>query len=163
MKYNCNSLIIVEGQNDRAYLLNFINSHILVTNGLDVKRQIPYLKMVQNVRQIILLLDPDKEGRNIAQILLDNLGECPNIYLDYPETGKKHGVRECDKGTIIKNLEPYFVDEIEYPTLTMDTLLRYIDKKEKICAKYHILGKTNKNLLGKLLILKVTENDLQLI
>ncbi|MCD8194731.1 MAG: hypothetical protein LUD22_00245 [Coprobacillus sp.] len=163
MKYNLNALLIVEGQNDKSYLSNFLNSHIFVTDGFDAKRQIDYLKEVIQVRQIILLLDPDPDGRKIAQFLLDNLGECLNIYIDYPLTSKKHGVFECDKDTIIKYLQPYFVDEPEAPTLSMSTLLRYIDKKDKIIAKYHIIGKTNKNLLEKLNVLKITENDLKLI
>ncbi len=163
MKYNLNALLIVEGENDKSYLSNFLNSHIFVTDGFDAKRQIDYLKQVKQVRQIILLLDPDPDGRKIAQFLLDNLGDCPNIYLEYESTKKKHGVFECDKDTIIKSLEPFFVDTPETPTLSMSTLLRYIDKKEKILAKYHIVGKTNKNLLEKLNVLKITENDLQLI
>ncbi|MCD8204245.1 MAG: hypothetical protein LUC16_00235 [Coprobacillus sp.] len=163
MKYILNALVIVEGENDKSYLKSFLDCDIFVTHGTDINEEdFLYLTEVSKVRKIILLLDPDDVGRSLSNQIQKKVPNCEDVLLYYPSDNKKHGVFECPKDIVIKTLEPYFDNNRERPSLTIEELRPYLTHKKEILSDYHIRVKNNRNILNKLCILKISEKDLKL-
>ncbi len=163
MKYVLNSLVIVEGENDKSYLNSFLDCDIFVTHGLDINEDdFFYLTEVSKVRKIILLLDPDEVGRSLSTQIQKHVPNCEDILLYYPMDNKKHGVFECPKDIIIKALKPYFEEKRESKSITMQELRPYLPCKDNIISDYHLRVKNNRAIVNKLCILKISENDLKL-
>ncbi len=172
-KIYIDALIIVEGNSDKSRLSSFVDTDILVSNGLmSCKDDIEFIKEVSKRRKIIIFTDPDNAGEEIRKKLNSIVEEAINVYV--PEgahfNGKKHGVAECDKETLVSLLKPHESQKtIKNNGLLMEDLYNLkivgLDEssniKERIC-KHYSLGKCNsKTLLKRLNILKIEKEDLK--
>lgn len=105
-----NGILVVEGKEDKAFLANFIESPILILNGLDIKSTtISIMKKYCNDVNFLVFADPDEAGENIKKNLLNNKIKFVDINLKNNESvrGKKHGVAECKIENILDLLLPY--------------------------------------------------------
>ncbi len=162
-------VIVVEGKNDVSFLSSFIDAYFVITNGCDLNEElISFLKLVEQKRQIFLLLDPDEAGLKIRNKLMASLSCYKNINVDINKCNKhnKHGIAECKKEEIIKVLEPFCKKNIEFSQKLTTCDLLYLNAlegcvKTTIVNKFHLGNCNNKTMLNKLNMLKVTKEELR--
>ncbi|MGM9873565.1 MAG: toprim domain-containing protein [Bacilli bacterium] len=164
MKYKIDYLIVIEGNNDESYLSSFISSFYFVINGYDINEEkIKFLKEVEKVRKIILLLDPDEAGKNIRNKLHNYLNNFIDVEVNLLKCHKnnKHGIKECEKEELIKVLSPYFVNDINKGNIEyIDLFNKSESELEKIRDKYCIMKVNKKKMVKYLNCLNVRKEDL---
>ena len=70
MKYFINKIIVVEGKEDVSFLSSFIEAEYITTNGYDIpKEEVEYINQASKRKEILVLVDPDKAGREIEEKL----------------------------------------------------------------------------------------------
>lgn len=168
MKYYLDKIIVVEGKEDSAYLSSFIEGEYVTTNGYEIPSQeIDYLIAVNKYKDIIVLLDPDKAGREIENRLRNHLINATYICVDLSKCnrGKKSGVAECDKEEIIDKLKPYFIDKKPLKTpLFNENNIKFLllnnDFKIYLSNKYHLGLANNKKMIYRLKNMMIKEEDI---
>lgn len=169
MKYFINKIIVVEGKEDVSYLSSFIEAEYVTTNGYDIKPQeLDYLNEASKYKEILVLVDPDKAGRDIEKTLRPRIAKATylNINISKCVRGKKNGVAECEQEEIINVLKSHFSEKNPQKTNVLQRKLNKIDFSDKklreyICEKLH-LGICNlKKLFIRLETLQVSEEKLQ--
>ena len=109
-----NCILVLEGENDASYISSFIKGEIVLTHGYNLyKDDINYLKQASKYKQIIVLTDSDEAGRLIRNRINKHIDGLINVSVDIFKCNKrnKHGVAECEKNEIIKQLTPYILKE----------------------------------------------------
>ena len=172
-KMYIDALIVVEGNSDKSRLSSLFEADIDVTNGLvSCKVDIDFVKEVSKRRDVVIFTDPDRAGEEIRRRLNAALEKAINLYVpkDAKFNGKKHGVAECDKDTLLTLFKPYISsNKCKNNGLLMEDLynLGIIGTNESsairgdICAHYS-LGKCNaKTLLNRLNILQISKEELK--
>lgn len=156
MKHYIDGVLVLEGKEDTSYLSSFIEAEFVTTNGCDIlEEEVDYLNHVCEHKQVLVLVDPDKAGREIEERLKRKLKSaiylCVNI--SKCNRGSKNGVAECDEEEIIRILKPYFSEnkatkskDIQWNYLKIEFANKPL--KQFICKKYH-LGKCNTNTMIK--------------
>jgi ribonuclease M5 len=106
-KTKINSILVVEGVTDVAFMESFIEAEFVITNGSDVPREtIEYLQTLSLVRDIIVLTDPDSPGKRIRDILDKAIPNLKHAYIDKRQSVRngKVGVAQSTKEEILKSL-----------------------------------------------------------
>ena len=169
MKYFINKIIVVEGKEDVSYLSSFIEAEYITTNGYEIPdEEIKYINEASKHKEILVLVDPDKAGREIEKKLKEKLIEATYITIDISKClrGKKDGVAECEQEEILRVLKPHFSSKNTQKTRKLQgnlSKLVFANKKmrEYLSKKYH-LGKCNlKKLMIRLETLEVTEEEIE--
>ena len=169
MKYFINKIIVVEGKEDVSYLSSFIEAEYITTNGYDIPlEEIEYLNEASKHKEILVLVDPDKAGREIENKLKTKLTKATYISINIIKCnrGKKNGVAECDKDEIIRVLEPHFSNKNKQKHCKIQGNLSKLDLtskelREYLSKKYH-LGKCNlKKFVQRLETLEITSKELE--
>ena len=165
-------IIIVEGKSDTKRLQMFFDVETYETHGLGLKKQdIEYIKILNDKRGVILLLDPDNPGEKIRTKLNQSIPNLKNAFLDSKNARYKDkvGVEHASKEELEKALNNLITYKDINPSLTMNDiyslgLMGKKDSKEKrdIISKHYSIGKCNsKTLLKRLNMLEVNYNDIK--
>ena len=170
MKYYLNSILVVEGKEDVSYLSSFIEAEYVTTNGYDIHSdEIKYLNEASKHKEILVLVDPDKAGREIEERLKTKLVKASyiTINIDSCNRGKKNGVAESDQEEIIKVLKPHFSSKNTQKTSKKPVNFSKLDLTDKnlrtyLSKKFH-LGKCNlKKLIQRLETLEIEGREVEI-
>ena len=168
MKYYIDGILVVEGKEDSSYLSSFIDAEYVITNGYEIsKTELDYLNAASNFKQIVVLVDPDKAGREIESKLKNQLVKADylNVEISHCNRGQKSGIAECDQEEILKVLEPYLEVEKTKNNVVLRAKSLKIELSDKslrdyLAAKYHLGKCNNKTLFKRLDTLKISEQEL---
>ena len=168
------NLYVVEGNMDISRLKSLGFEYVYPTYGYALKHEsVLFLKEVEKVRKIVLLLDPDRNGRNLRKRLEDNLTNFVSVNVPYKLAIGKHklGVAETKALDLLEILGKYLEEDKndnEEKTLSMDDLidlgLRGEDsfKKRMILSEiFHVRGGNSKTLLNDLNLLRKTKEEIK--
>ena len=162
-----NGIIVVEGKEDAGYLSSFIKCEYVLMNGYNIpKEEIEYLNKASNYVDLIVMMDPDKAGREIESKLRISLEKAHYLNVDISECkrGKKNGIAETNKEEILRVLKPYITDKNEDKNellLGKITNLDVSDQKlrQYICRKFSLGICNNKKLFRRLKTLRIDEDE----
>lgn len=169
MKYFINKIIVVEGKEDVSFLSSFIEAEYITTNGYDIpKEEVEYINQASKRKEILVLVDPDKAGREIEEKLKTKLSKATYISIDISQCvrGKKNGVAEANEEEIIRVLNPHFSSKNPQNSLDLLGNLSKLDLTNKdlrnyLSKKYH-LGKCNlKKIITRLKTLEIPVEELE--
>ena len=164
MKYFINKIVVVEGKEDVSYLSSFIEAEYITTNGYQIpNEEVDYINEASKHKEILVLVDPDKAGREIENKLKSRLTKATYLSVNINKClrGKKNGVAECEQEEIIRVLKPHFSNKNMQKTRSLQgkfTKLDLTDRdlREYLSQKFH-LGKCNlKKLLTRLETLEIS-------
>ena len=169
MKYYLSKILVVEGKEDVSYLSSFLDAEFVTTNGYEIpNEEIKYLNAASKFKDILVLVDPDKAGRDIEEKLKNKLVKATylNVEISKCNRGQKDGVAECEQEEVLKVLKPYIetkkheksavLQENSLKIELSDTLLR-----EYLCNKYNLGKCNNKTLIKRLETLQISEEELK--
>lgn len=103
-----NAVIVVEGKTDVDFLSSFIDADFVTTNGSAVSEEtLDYLTALSTTRDIIILTDPDAPGKRIRDTVSNRIPTAKHAFVPKEKAirGKKVGIAETDKQTILEALE----------------------------------------------------------
>ncbi len=168
MKYYLDAIVVVEGKEDVSYLSSFIESEYVVTNGYELpQKEIEYLNAALKYKRIIVLVDPDKAGRNIEEKLKSKLQKATylNVEINKCNRGLKNGIAECAQDEIISIVKPFFTDKnIKKSEVLREKSLKITlsnkQLRQYIASKFHLGKCNNKTLFKRLETLQITEQQL---
>ena len=169
MKYYLNKILVVEGKEDVSYLSSFLDAEFVTTNGYDIpKEEIEYLNVASKHKEILVLVDPDKAGREIEETIKKRLVKATYLNVDISKCsrGKKDGVAECEQEEMLEVLKPYLeVKKYEKSEVLQEKSLK-IELSDRslrdfLSSKF-CLGKcNNKTLIKRLETLQISEKELK--
>lgn len=165
-----NNLYVVEGKTDYNKLISCKCKYIYCLNGLEGLNEVKlnFLKEVNKVRTIVLVLDPDGPGKNIIQILTKCLTSFLVVKVN-KDKAKKHGkigIAETDMSYLLSKLKPYIDFDLkneEIPSLTMLDLkqLNLSQKELSFLHKIYNINTYNYNkMLRELIFLNVSKENI---
>lgn len=162
-------IIVVEGNQDKAFLSSFINGEIFVTNGFDVSLdKINLLKQLSIKHTIFLLLDPDDSGEKIRKTIKENIDNYIDINITFKNRNnyKKKGVAECEKEAILEALKPYEGKRVEPTTLISayqwyDLGINQKTIRKKLAEKFNIPYGNFKSFVHYLNLLEINEDKIR--
>lgn len=169
MKYFINKIIVVEGKEDVSYLSSFIEAEYITTNGYEIpKEEVEYINEASKHKEILVLVDPDKAGRQIEERLKQKLVKATYISIDITKCirGEKDGVAEASKEEILRVLNSHFSSKNAQKSRNLQGNLSKLDLTNKelrdhLSKKYH-LGKCNlKKLFIRLETLDISPEELE--
>ena len=169
MKHFIDKIIVVEGKEDVSYLSSFIEAEYITTNGYDIpKEEIEYINEASKHKEILVLVDPDKAGRQIEERLKQKLVNATYISIDISKCirGEKDGVAEASKEEILRVLNSHFSSKNPQKSLNLQGNLSKLDLISKelrdyLSKRYH-LGKCNlKKLFIRLGTLEISPEELE--
>ncbi len=146
-KYNIKEVVVVEGYHDLAKLKAiFEKIDVYITNGSEVSTEtLNELKILNEKRGLILLLDPDYQGERIRRIINNYVGDTKHAFLPKKEciskNKKKVGIEHASRSVIIKGLTSFYTS-----SKTTDILVEYKD-----LYKLKLIGNTSSKTLRKLI------------
>ncbi len=103
-------VIVVEGYHDLAKLKEIYDDvDVVITNGSEVtKETLIELKKLNEIRGLILLLDPDYQGERIRRIINDYVGDTKHAFIEkkkcISKNRKKVGIEHAKKTDIVEAL-----------------------------------------------------------
>ncbi|MDY3907939.1 MAG: DUF4093 domain-containing protein [Candidatus Enterosoma sp.] len=168
-------LYVVEGNDDENKLRQLGVKHIVKTNGKFIRKEvISFLKLAQEKRDLILLLDPDGPGREITKKLTSCLENYIVVKAVKSETisknKKKVGIGNMRIDNLKNLLDVFLIKDNEInekPSLSKEdfislnlSLFENRKLKEMIREKYSILYSSSKMIYQSLLILKITKEEI---
>ena len=168
-------LYVVEGNDDENKLRQLGVKHIVKTNGKFIRKEvISFLKLAQEKRDLILLLDPDGPGREITKKLTSCLENYIVVKAVKSETisknKKKVGIGNMRIDNLKNLLDVFLIKDNEInekPSLSKEdfislnlSLFENRKFKEMIREKYSILYSSSKMIYQSLLILKITKEEI---
>ena len=169
MRISTNSVIVVEGQNDKALLSRFLNTEIVTTNGVCVSREtLTYLIGLEKHHDIIIITDPDGPGKIVRDKLLTAVPNAKVVLIDKKKSIKKGKVGLAE--TEIKPLQELLVPLLSLqkqlaPQLTLSDLLDFktINKNFLLIIRreFPIGDVNNKTMLKRLHYLNVTKTEIE--
>lgn len=118
------AVLVVEGKMDRDLISSFIDCDIVTTNGSAVSREtIELVRGLKKKGRVIVFTDPDAPGKRIRDILNNEIEGLENAFVPKEKAikGRKVGVAECSKETILEALEHSFAN-LPSPTSTSSSL-----------------------------------------
>ena len=126
MKKQLDSILVVEGKTDVAFLSNYFDCEFVITNGSEISNDtISYLKNAKSKKEIIVLTDPDSPGKRIRDILDANIPGLKHCFI-CKEHAIKHGkvgVAECDIDEINRALGAPFKSNLPNdPSISPDDI-----------------------------------------
>ena len=169
MKYYLNKILVVEGKEDVSYLSSFLDAEFVTTNGFEIpEEEIEYLNAASKYKEILVLVDPDKAGRNIEEKLKSKLTKATNLNVEISkcDRGQKNGVAECEQEEILKVLKPYLESKkheksgvLQENSLKIE--LSDSELREFLSNKFSLGKCNNKTLIKRLETLQISEEELK--
>ena len=170
------NLYVVEGNMDISRLKSLGFEYVYPTNGYALKKEsILFLKEVEKVRKIVLLLDPDRNGRDIRRRLEEQLTNYVSVSVPYKlAIGKrKLGVAETKAIDLLDLLKDYLEEDTkdnEEKSIDMNDLLELglrgdnsFEKRMILNEELHVRGGNCKSLLNDLNLLHKTKDEVRRI
>ena len=162
------SIIVVEGEGDKAFLSSFIKSYFFVTNGLDISEvKLEFLKLASKRKDIIILTDNDEAGERIRNKINSVIKSAKNVKISgfSRKNYKKTGVAESTQEEIISLLKDYSTtmdfEVINYELNSLVSLSQNPSEiRDQIISKYHLIRGNNKSVENQLNILGITKEEL---
>lgn len=167
-------VVVVEGYHDLSKIKSvFPNLDIIITNGSEINdNTLHELKLLNEQRGLILLLDADFQGERIRKVINDYVGDTKHIYipkhLTISKNKKKVGVEHASNETImeafsqIKTMKE-IKEELQMNTLFKHNLIGSSKSKslrKQLCDNLGIGLSNGKTLLRKLNMFGFTEEDI---
>lgn len=164
-----NGILVVEGKSDMAFLSNFLYTNFVLTNGFDIENEISFLQIAEKRNiPIYVLTDSDDAGIKIRNSINEKLDNVTHLNVDITQCDKKgkHGVAECKIEEIMRVLEPFLSEKIDFcPNITSIDILLLEEKEEKISSirkQFNIPMCNNKSLVKRLNMLRVKKEEIGL-
>ena len=162
------SVIVIEGEGDKAFLSSFVKAYFFVTNGLDIsKEKLEFLKLASEKKEIIVLTDNDDSGEKIRNKINLAVSSAKNVKISgfSRKNYKKSGVAESTQEEIIRLLKPYSTtNDFEVVDYELGSLISLSENpsqiREEIINKYHLLEGGNKSIENQLNILGISKEEL---
>ncbi len=168
------NLYVVEGKMDIDKLKSIGVRYVIKTNGYNLKNQmIEFLKLAQEKRKIILLLDPDGAGKMIAKMISSVLTNAVQVNVSKQMSIKngKVGIAETDskylKG-ILKDFLEFDSNANEVDSISKQQIIELgltgpesKAKKDTMQKEYFLNISSGKTLYRDLNILRVTNEMLE--
>lgn len=164
---------VVEGMMDEDRLKKIGCLFVIKTGGKYIRKEImDFIEEVHQVRELVLLLDPDGPGRNIENQIIKRVGPCLTIHVEKKDAIKKDkvGIAETDMEVLKNYLRPYIHHDLysdENLSLEEDDfydlgLIGAGGKKKRMVLvnKYHIPYTSGKNVEEALLMLSKSKTDI---
>lgn len=167
-----NTVIVVEGKNDKSKLQNiFPDATIVITNGSEISNDtLGYLKALSLNSKIILCLDPDFPGNQIRQKITNAIPNTYNVYAEkekaISKNKKKVGIEHMSKNDILdmfKNI--YQINNkgtITFQELYDLGLMDNKQKREKLCKNLSIGYCNAKQLVKRLNALNIELDEVRM-
>ena len=164
---------VVEGMMDEDKLKKLGCLFVIKTGGKFIRKEIKeFIKEVSEVRELVLILDPDGPGKNIEKQIVNIVGPCLTIQIDKKDAIKKGkvGIAETNLEILKNHLRPFirhdlFVDE----NLSLDDDDFYDlgligpggkQKRMKLVEKYHLPYTSAKNVEDAMLMLSKSKKEI---
>lgn len=139
-------VVVVEGYHDLAKLKE-VNSklEIIITNGSEISEEtLIELKKLNELRGLILFLDPDYQGERIRRLINEFVGPTKHAFLKKSDCINKRknkvGIEHANNDIIKNALQKTYTEITRNASLSMQTLY-----------KYNLVGNTNSKSLRKTL------------
>ncbi|MCQ2792927.1 MAG: ribonuclease M5 [Bacilli bacterium] len=170
-KLDC--VLVVEGKSDVSYLSNYIDAEFIITNGSEISDEtINYIKKIKEVKEVVVLVDPDSPGKRIRDILDQNINGLKHCFIrkEFAIKNGKVGVAECEINEIFKALDNMFVlkkeyvESISYSDLYELNLIGCNNSKElrnKLSYKLSLGYVNAKTLYKRLNSLNISKNKIE--
>ncbi len=173
-----NEVVVVEGYHDLAKLRSiFPQIDIVITNGSEISEEtLKELKILNNTRGLILLLDPDYQGERIRRMINKYVGNTKHAFLPkekcISKNKKKVGIEHAIKEDIMNALENLLVttsiknseNKIEIKDLYNFKLTGCKNAKmnrKKLTENIGIGLSNGKTLLRKLNMFSITKEEIK--
>lgn len=169
------NLYVVEGKMDIDKLKSIGIHYVIKTDGYNIKNQtIEFLKLAQEKRKIILVLDPDGSGKMIAKMIssvLTNVTQV-NVCKQMSIKNGKVGIAETESKYLKKVLQEFL--DFDSKTEEIDSISKQeiIDlglvgpeskeKRNEIQKEYFINISNGKTLYRDLNILRMTREKVEM-
>lgn len=164
-------LIVVEGTNDTKRLKSFFDVDTIETHGMGLNKEtIEYIRKANEIRGVILFLDPDTPGEKIRKRLNEEIPNLKNAFVmkEDARTRKKVGIEHASKEVLeeaLNNLISYCdyqesLSESDFYSLGLKGKSNS-DKLRQIVSRHFHIGKCNgKTMYKRLNMLGVTYDDI---
>jgi len=174
---NLSDIIVVEGKNDKAKILEiYPDANVIITNGSEISKDtIKMLVELSKNHNIILFLDPDYPGERIRSIITNNIPNASQAFikkkLAIDERKHKVGVEHASKEYIKEALDNLLSSNNIKGTLTSKDMYDLAlagseNSKELRCYLADVLSIGNPNaktLLKRLNILNIKKDEVERI
>ncbi len=167
-------LYVCEGITDEDRLKKLGCLFVLPTGGKFIRHEIvSFLKLAYEVRDLVLILDPDGPGRKIQERLVQEVGPSLTIQVEQRKAIKKDkvGIAQMAMVDLKEKLRPFVLHDIlTDENLSLDEEDFYKlglvgpgskEKREKLIAHYHIPFTSAKKVEDCLLMLQINAKEIQ--
>lgn len=172
---NRNDIIVVEGKNDKAKILEiYKDANVIITNGSEIPEStIKMLVELAKTNNIILFLDPDYPGERIRSIITNAIPDAKQAFikkkLAIDEHKHKVGVEHATKEDIIESLGNLLSNNSNKGSITVTDLYELgllgqensAIMREKLAEKLSIGMPNGKTLLKRLNMLGLSYEELR--
>lgn len=157
-------IIIVEGKSDTNKIQKLFDVTTYETSGTSLnKKKIDFIKQLAKSNEIILFFDPDYAGEKIRNILIQEIPNCKNCFLDlnssFDKVATKKGVAEANDEAIIDALSKVATFDLQNKSISWGEYLELniSSKKDRniICNYLNIGPSNNKQLFKRLNMLNI--------
>ena len=165
-------IIVVEGKNDTRRLQSFFDVETIETHGMSLNKEtIELIRKVNELRGVILFLDPDTPGEKIRKKLNEAIPGLKNAFVmkEDARTRKKVGIEHASKEVLeeaLNNLLTYSdikqtISESEFYALGLSGNEDSASLRRLVSEHFH-LGKCNgKTLLKRLNLAGISANEIR--
>jgi len=173
-KENKRYCYVIEGATDEDKLKKLGCLFVVKTGGKYIRPDIlKFLSAVHQVRELVLLTDPDGPGRGIEERVKNAVGECLVVHADKKKAiyHDKVGIAEMKKEDLKELLKPFITHDLycdENLSLGEEDFFDLglvgsgsKEKRMKIIEKYHIPYTSAKNVEDACLMLSLTKADIE--
>lgn len=167
-------LYVCEGVTDEDRLKKLGCLFVLPTGGKYVRGEIlEFLKLAHEVRDIVLVLDPDGPGRQIQALVEKRVGKCLVVSVEKKKAIRKEkvGIAQMAMEDLKEKLRPFVLHDImvdENLSLDDEDFYRLglvgdgsAARRKKLIERYHIPYSSAKKVEDGLLILSVRRPDIE--
>lgn len=177
MLSNIKEVVVVEGYHDLAKLREiYPNIDCVITNGSEISKEtLEELKSLNELRGLVLFLDPDYQGERIRRMINDFVGPTKHAFLKKSDCINKRrnkvGIEHANNEIIKVALDKIYETKTNVSSITMNTLYKYkligsVDSKKKrkiLCEELGIGLSNGKTLLKKLNMFSIKETRIKKI
>lgn len=170
-------IIVVEGRDDTAKVLQAVDADTIETNGSAVSKEIlGQIQHAKDKRGVIIFTDPDYPGERIRHIIDEAVPGCKHAFLRQQDARSKHGrhhslgIEHASVETIRRALsDVYKLAEAKQNDITRQDLIDYglIGGKQASSRRDQLgnflqIGHTNgKQLLKRLTMFEITRQQFE--
>lgn len=174
--HDVDPVIVVEGNHDKAKIHEiYPHADVIITHGSEISNAtLKVLKRANEVRGLILMLDPDTPGEKIRRIIVDAVGPTQHVFLK-KETCVDHKKRkvgiEHAPSAVIKEALSKHVHEASgvVPALSQADLLELglvgtkgaRKNRAKVIRHFSIGHANGKTLIKKLAMFGITKQAVE--